>query len=590
MANGLAAFAVGLGSGYLTAQQRGRDQERQSRLDAQNSELHGLRMDEANAAKNLRMGLADAVKPAALNESAPTLAMADGTKTAYDNADTAGSDFRQLRRNDEATGQQTLARATLADGVNLSTAQPVKPALGGLASMSQTGGLEPRQAPTASELQQALPEPTTGDSLPPGVGLANKKQDNSVALAPQGLPSVNGKSYSSLADARQAKTAYDLPEAQAARQAAVYSSAGQSDKGSQIQVDQMRLAQMKQEVSDKAVSRKISGLQTPEAIAQFISDYPHDGQGGALKTEAVHSADGKSWGMVVVNPDGTRKPIPGDFSNDADGITEAHIKLLSQLKPEMRVEMYKWDQELTRKVKADANTARHQGVLEGAAITTAEAAKIRAEKSGAPAAPAGYRYKADGVLEAIPGGPATIPKPLNDNQSKALLFGSRMQEADKILEQLASEGTSTSVPGSRTPGLGPVITAMSSENKQMLDQAKRDFMSAVLRRESGAAISSGEYENADRQYFPQIGDNAKVIAQKASNRKIALNGILMEVPEAQRNSLSRQAPTDAASTPKPPAAQKPLPMPKTVTEMQVGDIYNTGRGPAKWNGKTFEAQ
>jgi hypothetical protein len=252
--------------------------------------------------------------------------------------------------------------------------------------------------------------------------------------------------------------------------------------------------------------------------------------------------------------------------------------------------MYKWDQELNRKVKADANTARHQGVLEGTAITTAEAAKIRAEKSGAPAAPAGYRYKPDGALEAIPGGPAGVMKPLNDNQSKALLFGSRMQEADKILEQLASEGTSTSVPGSRTPGLGPVITAMSSENKQMLDQAKRDFMSAVLRRESGAAISSGEYENADRQYFPQIGDNAKVIAQKASNRKIALNGILMEVPEAQRNSLSRQAPTDAASTPKPPAAQKPLPMPKTVTEMQVGGIYNTGRGPAKWNGKTFEAQ
>jgi hypothetical protein len=95
---------------------------------------------------------------------------------------------------------------------------------------------------------------------------------------------------------------------------------------------------------------------------------------------------------------------------------------------------------------------------------------------------------------------------------------------------------------------------MSSENKQMLDQAKRDFMSAVLRRESGAAISSGEYENADRQYFPQIGDNAKVIAQKASNRKIALNGILMEVPEAQRNSLSRQGPADAAGAAKPAAS------------------------------------
>lgn len=67
MANGLAAFAVGLGSGYLTAQQRGRDQERQNRLDAQNADLHGARMDELNQAKSLRMGLADAVAPREVN-------------------------------------------------------------------------------------------------------------------------------------------------------------------------------------------------------------------------------------------------------------------------------------------------------------------------------------------------------------------------------------------------------------------------------------------------------------------------------------------------------------------------------------------
>ena len=63
MAKGLAAFAVGLGSGYLTAQQRGRDQARQDKLDAQGAELHGARMDELNQAKSLRIGLADAVAP-----------------------------------------------------------------------------------------------------------------------------------------------------------------------------------------------------------------------------------------------------------------------------------------------------------------------------------------------------------------------------------------------------------------------------------------------------------------------------------------------------------------------------------------------
>ena len=164
-------------------------------------------------------------------------------------------------------------------------------------------------------------------------------------------------------------------------------------------------------------------------------------------------------------------------------------------------------------------------------------AELKAHLIGNGKAPSGYRFREDGGLEAIPGGPAADGKPLTDSQSKALLFGSRMRDADKILTQLASEGTTTSVPGSKAPLIGGLITALSSENKQMLEQAKLDFMTAVLRRESGAAISTGEFESANRQYFPQIGDSEKVIAQKAANRKLALKGVLMEVPAQQRNSL-----------------------------------------------------
>lgn len=128
-------------------------------------------------------------------------------------------------------------------------------------------------------------------------------------------------------------------------------------------------------------------------------------------------------------------------------------------------------------------------------------------------------------------------KPLTDTQSKALAFGSRMREADKVLGQLATEGTETSIPGSRTPVIGGTVTALSSGNRQMLDQAKRDFMTAILRRESGAAISQGEFDTADKQYFPQIGDSASVKAQKQRNRELAIDGVLVEVPKKQRDSL-----------------------------------------------------
>lgn len=136
---------------------------------------------------------------------------------------------------------------------------------------------------------------------------------------------------------------------------------------------------------------------------------------------------------------------------------------------------------------------------------------------------------------------AGVSKPLNENQSKALLFGSRMRDADKILGTLAKEGTTTSIPGSRTPILGGAISALSSDNRQMLDQAKRDFMTAVLRRESGAAISTGEFDTADKQYFPQPGDGPKVKQQKSRNRQLAIQGILNEVPEKQRGALSASA-------------------------------------------------
>lgn len=129
-------------------------------------------------------------------------------------------------------------------------------------------------------------------------------------------------------------------------------------------------------------------------------------------------------------------------------------------------------------------------------------------------------------------------KPLNDTQSKALLFGSRMREAEAVLDALEKAGTTTSVPGSRSGyGIGPVVTAMSSSQKQQLDQAKRNFVNAVLRRESGAVIADSEFDNADKQYFPQIGDSKEVIAQKKRNRQLATQGILLEVPENRRNSL-----------------------------------------------------
>lgn len=131
-------------------------------------------------------------------------------------------------------------------------------------------------------------------------------------------------------------------------------------------------------------------------------------------------------------------------------------------------------------------------------------------------------------------------KPLTEGQSKAALFGSRMQSSDEIINGLAAKGVNNSVPGTNLPIVGRAITAFSPAERQQLDQAKRDFINATLRRESGAVIADSEFANGEKQYFPQPGDSKEVIAQKARNRQIATRGVLAEVPEGRRDSMVKQ--------------------------------------------------
>jgi hypothetical protein len=127
-------------------------------------------------------------------------------------------------------------------------------------------------------------------------------------------------------------------------------------------------------------------------------------------------------------------------------------------------------------------------------------------------------------------------KPLNDVQSKALQFGTRMQAAGSVLDGLASKGVDQ--PGlikraADAVGIGGAANWTQSGEQQQVEQAQRDFINAVLRRESGAAIADSEFSNARQQYFPQVGDNPEVIAQKRKNREIATAGVLAEVPDSE---------------------------------------------------------
>lgn len=129
--------------------------------------------------------------------------------------------------------------------------------------------------------------------------------------------------------------------------------------------------------------------------------------------------------------------------------------------------------------------------------------------------------------------PSVADKPLNESQANALMYGKRMQTSNKILENLESKGVTRGSLLSKLPVVGGSIGNTpfvgNNEDQRKYEQAKRNFINAVLRKESGAAIAESEFDNAEKQYFPQIGDSEAVIKQKAANRRQVTNTMLSNV-------------------------------------------------------------
>lgn len=109
-----------------------------------------------------------------------------------------------------------------------------------------------------------------------------------------------------------------------------------------------------------------------------------------------------------------------------------------------------------------------------------------------------------------------------DSQLTSSLYATRMEEAEGIFAKVEQQGASA---GGRILEALPGGNYLQSDEYQLFEQARRNFVNAVLRRESGAVISDEEFANADRQYFPAPGDSDAVIKQKRANRRTAIEGL-----------------------------------------------------------------
>jgi hypothetical protein len=130
------------------------------------------------------------------------------------------------------------------------------------------------------------------------------------------------------------------------------------------------------------------------------------------------------------------------------------------------------------------------------------------------------RAGATTVNNSVSGG---VPE-LTVDAAKNTGFLIRTQEANDIINSLENEGTNFWQQQAENVPLG-LGNQLRSPEFQKFDQARRDYVNAILRRESGAVISDQEFANAEQQYFPVPGDGPEVIAQKRNNRKAAIAGL-----------------------------------------------------------------
>ena len=194
-------------------------------------------------------------------------------------------------------------------------------------------------------------------------------------------------------------------------------------------------------------------------------------------------------------------------------------------------------------------------------------------------------------------------KGLTEAQSKAFMFGNRMETSNSTFESLFDEdGNPTYSPvflaSKRNlekawvigDTIGGGMNFFASEADQSASQSMRDFINAVLRNESGAAIAEHEFTNAQAQYFPEVGDSVATIKQKSENRKVAVatmkaaagqDPAAMQKAEDLKTQLTTKATTRTETTTKPKPRRA-----KINGQVLVEDLKN-GQWIVESTGKPF---
>lgn len=438
-----------------------------------------------------------------------------------------------------------------------------------------------------------------------GTDLAPGEMGPSPTAPTLGGFKVGGSSYLDRTQANAAAATENTPEAQTSRIAAAYRANGAPDKALTLEnaAFTQKIAKEKytQDQKDRASKYKQEGL-IDAAKALRAGDaagvFQAFNAGGDFKLGGqpeITREDREVPGIGKIPTYNAKVRVLGPDGKVQERVINSHDLSMSLMPFEKTLDF------LGKSAK-DASDSKYKAGMLGAAQKNADAAMIRAQRpgggeGGGTKAPSGYRFAGDGkTLEAIPGGPADK----GSNNSKPLP-GSVLKQLQEVRDASTTIGNlndafKDNFAGKGVLGMGAEAQLGASANlgadKDSVDWWKNYRKTAELVERHamfGASLTTGEQE-AWRSADIGPGMNKDVIKRNLKTRaelsRKVLENTRQDLVDAGHSEDRVNAIADRGRAPSKALA----PMPTSKSALQQGMIYQTSRGPAKWNGTAFEAQ
>ena len=153
--------------------------------------------------------------------------------------------------------------------------------------------------------------------------------------------------------------------------------------------------------------------------------------------------------------------------------------------------------------------------------------------------------------------------PFSEGQKKAAGFAVRMDAAVGQMEALEDSGfnpvNAYDVTIENMPFVGDLVeNIFKSAKYQLYNRAVNDFLTAQLRKESGAQINASEFDLMFKTYLPLPGDKASVLQAKRDARRAALAAMKGDAGEAYKRTADIVAAEAGDAAPSRPSSDEAL--------------------------------